>query len=96
MARNPAAETAAFVKAPDTAAATVRAAKAMAITRSTNAAIGELILLVTEPILFFTVLLLRGARCPRWAFEGLIMDPPEACDTQACFPASDYATPEAH
>jgi len=41
MARNPAAETAAFVKAPETAAATVRAAKAMAMTRRTIAAIGD-------------------------------------------------------
>ena len=62
IARNPAADTAAFVKAPETAAATVRAAKAMAITRSTNAAIGDCILLVTEPK-FFTGLHLRGADC---------------------------------
>ena len=59
MARNPAAETAAFVKAPETAAATVRAAKAMAMTRRTIADIGELILDVTDK--FFTVLRFRGA-----------------------------------
>lgn len=47
MARNPAAETAAFVKAPETAAATVSAANAMAMTRRTIAAIGDWILLVT-------------------------------------------------
>ena len=41
MARNPAADTAAFVNAPETAAATVRAAKAMAMTRRTIAAIGD-------------------------------------------------------
>ena len=61
MARNPAAETAAFVKAPETATATVRAAKAMAMTRRTIAAIGEVILLVTDK--FFTGLHLRGADC---------------------------------
>ena len=41
IAKNPAAETAAFVNAPETAAATVRAAKAIAMTRRTIAAIGD-------------------------------------------------------
>jgi len=48
IARNPAAETAAFVRAPETAAATVRAANAIAITSSTIAAIGVVSLLVTD------------------------------------------------
>ena len=53
IARNPAAETAAFVNAPETAAATVRAAKAMAMTRRTIAAIGEEILDVTPNLLSY-------------------------------------------
>lgn len=50
MARKPAAETAAFVKAPETAAATVRAANAIAMTKRTIAAIGVVSLLVTDKV----------------------------------------------
>ena len=48
MARNPAAETTAFVSAPEIDTAIVSAAKATPITSSTRAAIGEVILLVTD------------------------------------------------
>lgn len=58
IAKNPAAPTAAFVKAPEMDTATVRAANEMPMTRSTRAASGELILDVT-PNVFFTVLLRR-------------------------------------
>ena len=51
IAKNPAAPTAAFVKAPEIDVATVRAANEMPMTRSTRAASGELILDVT-PNLF--------------------------------------------
>jgi len=47
IAKNPAAETTAFVSAPEIDAAIVSAAKATPITSSTRAAIGEVILLVT-------------------------------------------------
>jgi len=52
IAKNPAAPTAAFVKAPEMDTATVRAANEMPMTRSTRAASGELILDVT-PIVYF-------------------------------------------
>ena len=52
MARKPAAETAAAVKAPEIDAATVRAAKVIASTRSTRAASGLWILLVTPMFCF--------------------------------------------
>ena len=55
MARNPAALTAAFVKAPEIDAAIVRAANATPSTSSTIAASGELSLDVTD--ISFTLLL---------------------------------------
>ena len=56
MARKPAAETAAFVKAPEIDAAIVRAANATPRTRRTMAASGELSLDVTDPITFTLLL----------------------------------------
>ena len=56
IARKPAAETAAFVKAPEIDAAIVRAANATPRTRRTIAARGELSLDVTDPITFTLLL----------------------------------------